>query len=104
MMQKLGFNDVWISRIMRCVKTVSYSRLINGQLGAQLLPSRGLCQGDLISPYLYLICVEGLSFLLNEAKTSSKIKGVKVARGSPPINHIFFTDESILFCRAKTSE
>lgn len=61
-------------------------------------------QGDSISPYLYMICAEGLSLILNEAKTSFRIRGVRVARGSHSINHLFFADDSIMFCQATTRE
>lgn len=57
-------------------------------------------RGDPTSPYMYLICAKGHSFLLNEAETISKIKGVKVERSSPTFNHIFFANYSIIFCRA----
>lgn len=63
MKQKLGFNEVWISKIMTCVTIVSYSVLANGQPSQVLTPTKGVRQGDLISPYLYLICVECLSSL-----------------------------------------
>lgn len=90
MMRKINFDEVWISRIMRCVTTVSYIASINGKSGSIVKPSRGLHQRDPISPYLCLLCVKGLSLLLNKAENSFKIKGVKVARWSLTINHIFF--------------
>lgn len=34
MMRKLEFNNLWISKIMTCVTTVTYATLINGQLGS----------------------------------------------------------------------
>lgn len=48
--------------------------------------------------------MEGFSSLLFETKNSSKINGVKVARGSPYINHLFSADNSFLFCRARSSD
>lgn len=104
MMSKLGFNEVWIFRIMTCTNTVSYSILVNGQLGLVIKPTRGLHQGSLISPYLYLIYVEGLSILLNEAENAAKIRGVKVARVSYAINYFFFIDDNIIFYRGNTRE
>lgn len=95
-MRKLGFDEVWISRLMTCVTIISYAVLINGQPDPVITPFRGIRRGDPISLYLYLICVEGLSMLLNEIKKSSKITGAKVTRGSLTINHLFFTDNIII--------
>lgn len=50
---------------MTCIKIVSYTVLINGQPGIIVNPSRGIRQGDQISPYLVLLCAEGLSALLS---------------------------------------
>ena len=41
-MKKLGFHDSWISLIMRCITSVSYSVLINGVSYGNIIPSRGL--------------------------------------------------------------
>lgn len=90
MMRKLGFNEIRIARIMTCVNIVSYSILINGQPGSIIKLFGGLHQRDLISPYLYLICAEGLSSLLNDVEFSHKIKGVKVAKNNLTISHLFF--------------
>lgn len=84
--------------MMMCVST--YATLVNAQSGFVIKPTRGICQKDQISSYLYLICVECLSQLLNEVKRSKQIRGVKVAHGSPSINHLFFTDNNLIFCIA----
>lgn len=104
MMLKLGFDEVWISRIMTCVTNISYFVRINGQPCSMIRPSRGLHQGDPIFLYRYLIFAEGLSSLLNEAEKAHKIWGVKVARNSPSINYLYFVDGSIAFDRAKIKE
>ena len=66
MMRKMGFNEMWISLTMMCVTTVSYSVLINGEPKGKITPSKGLRQVDPISPYLFLLCVEGLSAILKK--------------------------------------
>jgi hypothetical protein len=76
MMGKLGFHERWISLIMKCVSTVSYRVRVNGELTDESTPTRGLRQGDPLSPYLFLICAEGLSSLLNSTEEQGSIKGV----------------------------
>ena len=57
-----------------------------------------------MSPYLFLLCAEGLSGLLNKAKEEKMIKGVSVARNGPQVTHLFFANDSLLFCQAKRAE
>ena len=98
MMRKLGFNEKWISLIMMCVTTVSYSVLINGEPRGNIIPSRGLCQGDPISPYLFVLCTKGLLAIITQKEA------VRLIKGAPLISHFFFADDSIIFCRATMEE
>jgi len=99
-MEKLGFAPQWISLIMRCVSTVTYRVLINGQQDELIIPSRGIRQGDPLSPYLFLLCTEGLSSLLRTTEQEGKITGVPIAYRGFKLSHLFFADDSLLFCRA----
>lgn len=89
MMEQIGFNDCWISRVMTWVSTTSYGVLINGVPGSTIFPSKGIWQGDFLSPYLYLICVEGLSCMLHKVEHNTLLKRVKVGHGVPSITHLF---------------
>ena len=64
-MQKLGFAEQWIHWTMSCITSVWYSICFNGVLLDSFAPSRGLRQGDPLSPYLFLFVVEWLSCILN---------------------------------------
>ena len=64
MMCKMGFNDRWVNLVMQCLQTVSYSVVLNGEPVGYIGPTRGIRHGDPLSPYLFLICAEGLTTLL----------------------------------------
>ena len=103
-MRKLGFHKKWIGIVMRCVTSVKYAIRINGQPCGQIQPTQGLRQGDPLSPYLFLICAEGLSALLHCAAQKNAIKGVAASARGPRVSHLFFTDDSLVFGRATMSE
>lgn len=97
MLNKLGFPQVWIQRVMQCVKSVSYSFLRDGKIFGDVHPQRGIRQGDPISPYLYILCAEGLTGLMRIYEDSGLIHGCKVARGAPGISHMLFADDCYVF-------
>ena len=89
---------------MRCISTVTYSIRINGQTWGRIVPSRGLRQEDPLSPYLFLFCAEGLSALLHRAVERQAIHGIAMCRRAPRISHLFFANDSLVFCRATLEE
>lgn len=76
--------------------------LVNGELIKPIVPTRELRQGDPLPPYFFILCVEGLSYLIKKAVTNGCWSTCKVNRGVPGISHIFFTGDSILFFKATT--
>ena len=90
--------------IMKCVTTVRYQVKVNGALTQQFSPSRGLRQGDPLSPYLFVICAEGLSALLHEAEETGKVSGVQICRAAPTVSHLFFADDSMILLKATQQE
>ena len=74
-MTKMGFSNKWTNLVMACVRSVSYSVVVNGRRCGNITPSRGLRQGDPISPYLFLLCAEGFSSLLRKAAFDGSLKG-----------------------------
>jgi hypothetical protein len=84
---------------MQCVSTVSYKIKVNCDLTEEIVPTRGLRQGDPLSPYLFLICAEGFSGLLHEAESVRNLEGVTICEGAPSITHLLFADDSLLLLK-----
>jgi len=77
-MLKMGFHPRWVATVMSCVTSVKYNVRFNGMETDVFTPSRGLRQGDPLSPYLFLLVAEGLSSMLRGAETRGELEGVKV--------------------------
>ncbi|XP_021774244.1 uncharacterized protein LOC110738176 [Chenopodium quinoa] len=91
------WNRTFIVLIPKCVSTVSYQLLVNGNPIKVFRLSCGLRQGDPLSSYLFVLCMEIFSAMINQAESTGLFKGVKVSRYAPSISHLFFADDSLLF-------
>lgn len=99
-MLKLGFNETFVSLVMRCVTSASFSIKVNGVLTSAFSPTRGIRQGDPISPYLFLLCAKGLSSLLKSIGPMQLSRGVRVGVHAPWVSHPLFADDCIVFSEA----
>lgn len=72
---------------------------MNGELVDEIVPTRGLRQGDPLSPYLFLLCATGFSTLLNGAKLNGDLEGVTICNNAPSITHLLFADDSLLLLK-----
>lgn len=103
-MEDMGFDQKWIRWMLLCVTTVEYKVSMNGTLVGLITPGRGLRQEDTLSPYLFLLCVEGLSQEIREAALGNKIHGCKISSFAPAVTHLLFVDDSFLFFKASIIE
>jgi hypothetical protein len=103
-MRCLGFASRWISLVMACIHLVIYTVLVNGNFVGHIKPSSGICQGYLLSPYLFLICAKALSSLLSQTESKESITRVPNSKYGPKLSHLFFANDSLLFCKANSIE
>lgn len=87
---KMGYSEKWVNLILQCVSSVSYTMSHpSGDIGP-IAPSRGLRQGDPLSPYLFIMRAQGLSDLIHDYERRKLIKGIKVCNQAPA-SHTWFS-------------
>ena len=88
-----------IELIMSCVTTTSISILFNGSKLNSFKPSRGIRQGDPLSPYLFILCMEYLGALIEKECVAKRWIPIKASRENVAISHLFFADDLMLFAK-----
>ena len=103
-LESFGFPSLIIRLVMNCVQASNLSILWNGNRLDSFQPRRGLRQGDPISPYLFVLCMERLACFISKQVDEGIWDGVAVSRGGPRVSHLMFADDLLLFCKAKKSQ
>lgn len=75
---------------------MQYSIIINGKPRGRIKPSRGIRQGDPISPFIFVIDMDYLSRILLHLEKTGKIRGV-VLHENLNLTHLLFADDILLF-------
>lgn len=89
----MSFPPNLIKIIMLCITSVSFSILINGHPTDSFQPKRGIIQGDPLSPYIFILCVEVLSGMIDRAQRNGLISSISIATNAPPISHLLYDDD-----------
>ena len=103
-LSRMGFGSKWRFWVKTCIATASFSVLVNGSPKGFFKSSRGLRQGDPLSPFLFLMVMEGLNLLLHRAKDLSWIKGFKAHRMGTMVTHLHFADDTLVFLEANQEQ
>lgn len=86
-MFKMGFGGDWVGRVMNCLSSVSFAFKVKGNICGSVIPSRGLRQGDPISLYIFVLCAEAFSSLLNRAAERKEVHGARICRGALRVSY-----------------
>ena len=100
MLSRFNFSENLIELMMICISSVSTSILFNGGSLDPFLPTRGIRQGDPLSPYIFILYMELLGQLIQEKCEAKVWCLVKASRSGPSFSHLFFADDLMLFAKA----
>ncbi|GKA35549.1 RNA-directed DNA polymerase, eukaryota, reverse transcriptase zinc-binding domain protein [Tanacetum coccineum] len=95
-MERLGFSSTWRKWIMAGLKSSRASILVNGSPTSEFSLKRGLRQGDPLSPFLFIIVMEGLHIALKDGLTANLFQGVKIGSSKIWLSHLFYADDVII--------
>jgi hypothetical protein len=96
MLLAFGFDKLWVDWILNLTSSAFFSILINGVPSRPFSPSRGIIQGDPLSPFLFIIMAKGLSRSIHVAIASNLLTGPPLHGISPPISHSQFVDDTLM--------
>lgn len=95
-LKSYGFDQNWIRWVMALVTTTIFSILLNGAPSKTFTPSRGLRQGDLLSPFLFVLMMEGLGRAIKMANDKGRIQGIRLTLDGEVNTHQQFVDDTML--------
>ncbi|KAJ9709801.1 hypothetical protein PVL29_001319 [Vitis rotundifolia] len=103
-LEKKGFSPRWRKWMSGCLSSVSYAVLVNGNAEGWVKASRGLRQGDPLSPFLFTLVADVLSRFLLRAEERNMLEGFRVGRNRTRVSHLQFADDTIFFSNSREEE
>jgi hypothetical protein len=94
-LREMGFGDKWVEMVNACLSSATSSVLINGSPTKEFPIERGLRQGDPLSPFLFILAMEGLHLLINKELGGGNFCPAKIGSKEIKISHLFYADDVI---------
>ncbi|GKU98554.1 hypothetical protein SLEP1_g11546 [Rubroshorea leprosula] len=100
MMDRFGFGAKWRGWIKECLSTTRCSMLVNGSPTEEFDLEKGLRQGDPLSPFLFLMIMEGLNGLVKKAEIEGLLQGIEIGKRGLTVSLLQFADDTVILGRA----
>lgn len=104
MLIEVGLPNIMVQFIMNCVTSVKTNVMWNGNRAKYFAPQRGIRQGDPMSPYIFVLCIDKLYHLISQAVEEDGWKPLREGRNMPMVSHLMFVDDLLLFGKADASQ
>lgn len=99
-LKETGIPDSFITIAMECISTTSMQVIWNGEKMEPFFQSTGVRQGDPLSPYIFILCMERLAHIINVKVDMGKWKPMRLKKDGLVLSHLFFTEDRMLFVEA----
>ena len=103
-LEKKGFSPRWRNWMRGCLSMVSFAVLVNGNAKGWVKASRGLTQGDPLSPFLFTIVTDVLSRMMLTTEERSLLEGFRVGRNRTRVSRLQFANDTIFFSNTYEEE
>jgi hypothetical protein len=107
LLRRCGFGEKWCLWIKQCILTARFLVLINGAPFGYFGSSRGVRQGDPLSPFLFVLVMEAFSRMIGAITSRGLISGFSVGSSEQTraiVSHLLFVDDTLVFCGAEESQ
>jgi hypothetical protein len=95
-LNSFGFDQHWVNWILNLTSSAFFSILVNGVPSRPFSPSRGIRQGDPLSPFLFVLMAEGLGCYIKSVVLEGSLKGLPLHNIQPAPSHSQFVDDTLL--------
>ena len=103
-LRDVGIPENLVEVICWCITSSSMQILWNGGASSKFTPTHGIRQGDPISPYIFVLCIEKLSQLISLAVSHKIWEPITLGRNGPKISYLCFADDLVLFAKASLDQ
>jgi hypothetical protein len=95
-LESFGFDKLWVNWVLKLTSSAFFSILVNGTPSQPFHSTRGIRQGDPLSPFLFVLMAEGLGRYLKAAVLEGSLKGLPLHNLHPVPSHSQFVDDTLL--------
>lgn len=89
--------EMVLDMVYRAISDIPYKISVNGENSSEFVSTRGVRQGDPLSPLLFIMAQQIMSFNLKKMEDERKLRQYKLGRNIQPISHLFFADDMLIF-------
>jgi hypothetical protein len=107
LLKRCGFGERWCSWIKHCISSIWFSILIHGSLSGFFGSLQRVRQGDLLSPFLFVLVMEAFNRMISLIYSKGLISGFSVGtreNDRVEVSHLLFADDTLVFCGANASQ